>query len=912
LFILPIFLLIIHKQRLEKDYFFAILYHYILSHYFKIFFNMSKLKSIVILAFSLVSFFGLSQNKKSKKAEETAVVAPAQAKPAADTTKAKKPVKPSITEKRKSSKKIDGLLTMYQDTVTGSIQLYVKKSQIDKEFIYQSFSLSGPTQLFLNQSMHRANAIFNIKKSNDKIEFGELNTKFYYDKNNAIAKTAGVDVPETIFLSEKLVAHDSLGYLISADGLFLSEKLDPVKPTLAPGTPPGAVFNLGNLNAAKSKYHTIRSYPNNTDVVVDLAYDNPAPLNGGGSDITDARYVRVRMQHTFLEVPVNNFKPRQEDPRIGYFTQQITDQTSIHPNPYKDIIHKWYLTKKDPKAAVSEPVEPITYWVENTTPVEYRQTIVDAGHRWNEAFEKAGFKNAIVMKIQSDTASWDPADVRYNVIRWVASANPQYGAIGPSFTNPRTGQILGADITVEWISGSSTPIYEELFDLKGQMNNLFIDSKFAHEGHLCSMASELKSQFMAGITFADVNNATAEELKQVHKDFLYYLILHEMGHTLGLHHNMKSSQMLKLSELHNTEITHKLGLIGSVMDYPAINVNPDRAKQGDYYTTKPGPYDLWAIEYGYKEFAENEEAANLKKILSRSAEHNLAFGNDADDMRSPGKAIDPRTNVNDLSSDAIAHGEERMKLVNTVMTKLKAKYSKEGENYAMLRSRFNGLNNQRMSMVSAISRYIGGVMTERNHVGQTATTTEKPFTPVPLSLQKKAIDVLNKYLFAPDAFKDDAPLYPYLQQTRRGFNLFAASEDPKLNSMYLNLQTNGALSHILHPNTLLRISNSSAYGNEYSVASVMSDLTKGIFNADISGKVNTQRQFLQNYFVKQLGAIADIKAPSSAYDDISKGAARLALKGLKGKLSTAVSVDEATKAHRGSLIALIDKSLSIN
>lgn len=873
---------------------------------------MSKLKLIIAVLLTTIFFETYSQDKKSKKADEKSVTTPATPKAAADTTKPKKPAVPTITDKVKSSKKIEGLFTMYQDTVTGSIQLYIKKNQINKEYIYQSFSISGPTSLYLNQSMHRNNAVFAIKKAFDKIEFGEVNTKFYYDKTNAVSKTAGVDVPEAIFLSEKLVAQDSLGYLIAADGLFLSEKLDPIKPVTAPGTPPGAVFNLGNLNSAKSKYHELRSYPNNTDVVVDLAYDNPAPLNSGGTDITDARYVRIRMQHSFLEIPKNNFKPRREDPRIGFFTEQITDQTSIHPNPYRDLIHKWFLTKKDPKAAISEPVEPITYWIENTTPVEYRQIVMDAGHRWNEAFEKAGFKNAIVMKVQPDTASWNPADIRYNVIRWVSSANPQYGAIGPSFTNPKTGEIIGADITVEWYSGSSAPIYEDLFNLNGAMNQSFLNSNFNQETHLCNLGHELKSQYMAGITFADVNNATADELKQVHKDFLFYLILHEMGHTLGLHHNMKSSQMLKPSDLHNTDITRKLGLIGSVMDYPAINVNPDRTKQGDYYTTKPGPYDHWAIEYGYKEFPENEESKELEKILSRSAEHNLAFGNDADDMRSPGKAIDPRVNVNDLSSDAVAHAEERLKLVNTVMTKLKGKYLKDGENYAVLRSRFNGLNNQRLSMISAVSRYVGGVMVERNYVGQTASANDKPFTPVPLSQQKKAIEVLNKYVFAPDAFKSDEPNYPYLQQTRRGFNFFSASEDPKLNSMYLGLQTNGALSHILHPSTLLRISNSSAYGNTYSVASVMNDLTSGIFNADISGKVNTQRQYLQNYFVKQMGAIADIKTPTSAYDDIAKGAARQALKSLKSKLSTAVSPDDATRAHRTGLIANIDKALAIN
>ena len=171
--------------------------------------------------------------------------------------------------------------------------------------------------------------------------------------------------------------------------------------------------------------------------------------------------------------------------------------------------------------------------------------------------------------------------------------------------------------------------------------------------------------------------------------------MHEMGHTLGLNHNMKSSQMLSPAEVNNKEITRKIGLMGSVMDYPAINVSADRSKQGDYYTTKAGPYDIWAIEYGYTPFTESEEKAGLKNILSRSSDPKLAFGNDGDDMRSPGKAMDPRVNVNDMSNDAIGYAEERFKQLSNVMVKLVEKYSKSGQSYAELRDRYGRLNGQR-------------------------------------------------------------------------------------------------------------------------------------------------------------------------------------------------------------------------
>ncbi|HEY8396596.1 MAG TPA: zinc-dependent metalloprotease [Flavihumibacter sp.] len=880
---------------------------------------MRRLAFLLPAALLLAS--GTYAQKKGKKNDPPPAVADTAKK-----TPPPPPAKPTVKEKTKSSKKHEGLFTLYQDTVTGSVQLYVKKDQLGKEYLYQSFSLGGPTELFLHQNMIRATIPFKIEKSFDKLEFKEVNTNFYYDKNNAISKAANVDVSDAVVLAEKIVVEDSLGYLIAADGLLLSDKLDPVKPLMPPGIPPGMYFNLGNLSPAKSKYGLVRSFPNNTDVIVELAYDNPMPFNGGGKDITDARYVRVKMQHSFIELPQNDFRARRDDPRVGYFGAEIDDLTSTSPTPYKDIISRWNLVKKDPSAAVSEPVEPIVWWIENTTPVELRPIIKEAGEKWNEAFEAAGFKNAVVMKEMPDDADWDPADIRYNVIRWVSSANPPYGAIGPSFINPRTGQILGADITVEWRTGAGIAIQDDLMGdgLRGLPAVMPWDDPIAAieatktPGHFaiagqkkymhCNLATELSMQFQTGLatisTLDDEEKQTAE-VKELHKQFLYYLILHEMGHTLGLNHNMKASQMLSPTEVHDQSITRKLGLQGSVMDYPSVNVNSNRAKQGDYYTTKVGPYDIWAIQYGYTPFSEAEEEAGLKKILERSTDPKLAFGNDADDMRSPGKAIDPRVMINDMSNDMVAYAEDRLKLVNSMLPKLQSRFAKPGQSYAELRTRYFQLMGQRAQMVNAVSRYIGGVYVDRSFAGQ--SNNSKPFTPVPAAYQKKAMALLNTYLFAPNAFEADASLFPYLQLQRRGFGFFNGTEDIKPQNTIASIQLN-TLAHIMHPVTLTRINNSGLYGNTYTVADVMNDLVKNIFQADLGGKVNLYRQNLQTEFVKAAAAIVDAKA---GYDNASKAAALYALKKVKSMLAGASSPDELTRAHRANLLFLIDKATTV-
>jgi Met-zincin/Domain of unknown function (DUF5117) len=823
---------------------------------------------------------------------------------------AKKTAQPSLTDKVKSCRKITGLLTMYQDTATGSVQLYVKKDQLGKEFIYQSFSMGGPPQLFLNQNMIRVTWIFRILKAYDKLEFSQVNTNFYYDSSNAISKAANVDVTEAVFYSEKIAAQDSSGYLIGVDGLFLSDKLDPIKPIISPSIPPNLVYNLGSLNPSKSKYDKIRSFPENTDVIVDLAFDNPVPFNQGGKDITDARYNRIRFQHSFLLVPENDFRPRRDDPRIGYFTQEIDDMTSKSPTPFHDLINRWNLKKKDPNATLSDPVEPIVWWVENTTPVELRQIIVNAGLKWNEAFEKAGFKNAVVMKIMPDTASWDPADIRYNVIRWVSS-DLGY-AIGPSFVNPRTGQILGADITVDWGFMPGQEAEENIFTSAFPSNNNtdpvqsplnFLPKQQVWKN--CSYAREAKLQYATARTALEADGAPPRELGELQREFFTELIMHEMGHTMGLSHNMKSSQMLSPAELKDKSITDEFGVIGSVMDYSIVNLSLDRSKQAGYYTTRPGPYDKWAIEYGYTECNPSDEEGILNKILSRSNEPKLAFGNDAD-IAGFGSGIDPRVQVWDMSNDMVTYADERFRLINNLMVKLKDKYVKPGQSYSELTTKYSLLINQRFSMAAALSRYIGGIYIDRSFPEQ--NSGNKPFMPVPAEYQKKALAVLNSYVFSPAAFANDAYLYPYLQRQRRGFNFFGVTENPKPQNMVLSFQSY-MLAYLLHPVTLQRINSSTLYGNTYSTAEVLNDLTRDIFAEDLKTNVNLFRQDLQTDYVRRLAVI--VTSPDGLFDYPSKASAYSALKKIKTMLAGSVSGNEQTRAHRLNLNFLIDKAIVV-
>jgi hypothetical protein len=245
--------------------------------------------------------------------------------------------------------------------------------------------------------------------------------------------------------------------------------------------------------------------------------------------------------------------------------------------------------------------------------------------------------------------------------------------------------------------------------------------------------------------------------------------------------------------------------------------------------------------------------------------------------------------------------------VNQTLGKIVEKYTKEGQSYAELRSRYTILIGQRYGMASAVSRYIGGIYIDRSYPEQ--KSGNKPYTPVPLATQKRAMDVLSKYLFAPDAFDADAQVYAWLQPQRRGFTQNGTGDDFRITEGIMFIQTIGALSHLLHGATLQRITNSRLYGNQYSVASMMGDLQKGIFSADIATNVNVYRQNLQTYFVRQLVSI--INPQNQGIDDVSKAAALYTLKKIKTQLATAVSTNEETKAHRANLVFMIEKGLEV-
>ncbi|UAM98593.1 zinc-dependent metalloprotease [Polaribacter litorisediminis] len=836
--------------------------------------------------------------KKEKKKEQTSKPAP----------KPKKKEK-SIADLTKSSKKIEGLFTIFQDTITGDVKLLVKEDQLDKDFIYFAQIADGVTEANAYRGSYKGSSVFHINKYFNKLDFIAPNTSFYFDKDSPLAKAAEANISDAVIASGKILASDDEKgeHLIDATGLFLSETFITIKSPRRPGQSPFS-FSLGRFDKAKSKINAIKNYPENTNVKTEYVYNNPTVLNGGSAAITDGRNVSIKVFHTFMNMPEEGYDVRMDDARVGYFLTETNDMTTTETINYRDMIHRWRLVKKDPSAKLSEPVTPITWWIENTTPLEWRETIKEGVLAWNIAFEKAGFKNAMVVKVQPNDADWDAGDVRYNVLRWTSSPNPPFGGYGPSFVNPRTGEILGSDIMLEFVHFTNRVFADKLYN--SAASNMKVATleeleaeKYTQKGNhmYCSAGHIMHENLQLGTAVLQASGASDLEMEAIKKEGMKSLIMHEVGHTLGLNHNMKASQLFSPEQLADADFIKGKALTGSVMDYAGINITNDRSKQGQYYDMSVGPYDVWAIQFGYTPFSNESEKDAL---LEKSTEPQLIFGNDADDMRSPGKAIDPRVMIGDLSNDPITYSMNRFELVNAMMKELKPKFLKEGETYEDLRRAYNTLHSQTRIAGGVVSRFIGGVYVDRATFGQEGGT--QPYTPVSLSDQKRAMSALKKYIFAPDAFDTPNDVYNYLAKQRRGYNFFGGPEDPKIHEQVLSYQTS-ILAHLMHPNTLQRVSNSALYGNEYKLETFMSDLNNMMFKPDVYGSINSFRQNLQAVYTKRLIDMITGKA-SNRFSIASKSMAIYNLNTIKKWVSNGTG-DLATKAHKNHLKTLITNAM---
>jgi len=478
--------------------------------------------------------------------------------------------------------------------------------------------------------------------------------------------------------------------------------------------------------------------------------------------LPDPRSLFLTIHYSLARLPSEPMHGRRADARIGYFESGRYDfSNDLQRTPRQRFVNRWRLEKKDPSAALSEPVKPIVYWLDRTIPAKYRASITAGVLEWNKAFEKIGFKDAIRVEVQPENADFDTLDFGRASIRWMTNASPTFGAVGPSHTDPRSGEILDADIGIESLSSRSIRAARSQI-LSGGIDDAFGPVNPSPEqlarllaGRLCIYGDAAAEQ----MTYAsDVLEARGDlepgspEAEAFVNAYLKDVTMHEVGHTLGLRHNFRASRVYTQQQLADPAFTKANGIAGSVMEYAPINLNAadePRERYGTPFNDTLGPYDYWAIEYAYKPLPSGltaaEERAALEKIASRSAEPLLAYGTDEDNFI----GVDPETLQFDLGSDVITFAKKRIAIAQELLKRQETRTLRPDQDYNVLKRSVSYALRDVARAANVLSRQIGGVRTVRDAPG----TGRDPLLPVPAAEQREALDLITGSLLAADSFR---------------------------------------------------------------------------------------------------------------------------------------------------------------
>jgi hypothetical protein len=486
------------------------------------------------------------------------------------TTPIPKPVEKSPFEAKTSKfQKFDGYIPLYWDAENGKLLMQI--SRFGEELLYQSSLPAGvgSNPIGLDRGLLGQTQIVTFDRVGPKVLMTASNYRFRAISDDAAERRAVADsFARSVMWSFKVEASDAASVLVDATDFFLSDQQG-ITRTLRQ-TQQGS-YALDRNRSAIYLPRT-KAFPRNTEIEAVLTFqtsDRPGPFVSGVTPIPDS--VTVRAHHSFVQLPPPGYTPRRADPRVGVFSVDFFDYASPFTGPIqKQWIARHRLIKKDPSAAISEPVEPIVYYVDAGAPEPIRSALIEGVSWWSQAFEAAGFRNAFQVKVLPPDA--DPMDLRYNMINWVHRAQRGW-SYGAAVIDPRTGEIIKGNVTL-----GSLRIRQDVMIAEG----------------LIPQFDELHDQALSALD--PMTSPSIMALARIRQ-----LAAHETGHTLGLDHNMAASSFGR----------------ASVMDYPSpyVKITNGKLDLSDAYATGIGSYDKWVIRYAYAQFPAANEERELDRIV---------------------------------------------------------------------------------------------------------------------------------------------------------------------------------------------------------------------------------------------------------------------------------------------------------
>ncbi|MDO5607099.1 MAG: zinc-dependent metalloprotease [Capnocytophaga sp.] len=631
-------------------------------------------------------------------------------------------------------------------------------------------------------------------------------------------------------------------------------------------------YKVANLDAGRSYISEMKSFPTNVEVRSVKTYNAAEPPANRSAGV-----VTVEINNSMILLPENPMKRRYFDERVGWFTTRQTDYgLPVQRSKTVEYLDRWRLEVKDEdvekfnRGELVEPKKPIVYYIDRATPKEWAPYIKQGVEDWQKAFEAAGFKNAIIAKdppSKEEDPDWDPDDMRYSVVRYLASPIPN--ANGPHISDPRTGEILNANIN--WYHNVMTLLRTWFFVQTAAINP---DAR----------RPEMKSEIMGRL--------------------IRFVSSHEVGHTLGLPHNMGSSPAYPVDSLRSASFTQKYGTAPSIMDYARFNYIAQPGDKGVALMPEIGTYDEYSISWGYRPIlgksAEEEKEILREWILKHAGDPLYRFGH-----QQVGNIVDPSSQTEDLGDDAMKASTYGIANLKRIVPNLVEWTTTEGEDYADLKEIYSHLLGQFHRYMGHVSANVGGVYEFYKRAGQPGEV----YVHTPKDKQKRAVQFLNKELFTTPTWLIDPAITNKIEyagtlermKNLQAYGLNMLLEVPRLHRVIENEALNG--------------------NNAYKITELFSDIRNGVWKELSSGSpIDAYRRNLQRHHIELLGnLLKETKnAPEltgSAYykstranphtSDI-KAAARAELTTLRTMARNASSSDAMTRNHLKDIVARID------